>query len=105
MEVFAIIMYIVSTFGFLVIFLSMYLLIRVPTKLSAFSRFVVHGHDLATGLNQIFLTIALQIHVIFPCTGGYTAGLLTRLNVIGLVGQLGIGGMLLSGNHYLTCFN
>ncbi|CAI4220350.1 unnamed protein product, partial [Auanema sp. JU1783] len=46
METYAVTMYSLSFFGFLNIIISLYLLLRVQTKLNLISRVAIHGHDL-----------------------------------------------------------
>ncbi|CAI4223537.1 unnamed protein product [Auanema sp. JU1783] len=65
----------------------MYLLITVPTKLTTFSRCVIHGHDIASAGTQLFITLFLQPIVILPCTSGYSTGLLTRLGIMSSINQ------------------
>ncbi|CAI4220924.1 unnamed protein product [Auanema sp. JU1783] len=60
----------------------------VPTKLSPFSRFVIHGHDLTTGFGQLFMTIGVQSYAILPCASLYNAGILPRLEVLTTINLL-----------------
>ncbi|CAI4226633.1 unnamed protein product [Auanema sp. JU1783] len=80
----------------------MYLLITVPTKLTTFSRCVIHGHDIASGFTQISLTIFLQPHIILPCTSGYSTGLLTRLDIMSTINQSWCGVLVLSSCGWAT---
>ncbi|CAI4231593.1 unnamed protein product [Auanema sp. JU1783] len=70
------------------IFISMYLLLAVPTKLTTFSRFAIHGHDLVAGLSQLVSTLGIQGHIIFPCASGYNTGLFTQLGILDSLNQI-----------------
>ncbi|CAI4223557.1 unnamed protein product [Auanema sp. JU1783] len=81
---------VLSSLGVFLMFFSMYLFMTVPTKLSSFSRFVIHGHDLTTGFAQLYMTIGMQTYVILPCASLYNTGFLTRFEIISTINQLWI---------------
>ncbi|CAI4231586.1 unnamed protein product [Auanema sp. JU1783] len=70
------------------IFVSLYLLIAVPTKLTTMSRFAIHGHDVLGAILQLFFTLGSQPHLIFPCTSMYFTGLLTRFGIMSTLTQM-----------------
>ncbi|CAI4231526.1 unnamed protein product [Auanema sp. JU1783] len=92
-------MYCLSFVGMFTIVFSMYLLLTVPTKLTPFTRFVIHGHDLITGFAQLFGTLGVQAHIIFPCASGYTTGLFTQLRILSTLNQTWVQVALIAGNQ------
>ncbi|CAI4224646.1 unnamed protein product [Auanema sp. JU1783] len=59
----------------------------VPTKLSAISRFAIHGHDFSSAIAQLFLTLGVQPYLILPCSSGYTVGFFTRFHILSTIHQ------------------
>ncbi|CAI4220665.1 unnamed protein product, partial [Auanema sp. JU1783] len=87
MELYIIFLYSSSLLGFVIIFVSLYLLITVPTKLTTMARFAMHGHDLSSAIAQLFLTLGFQPYLILPCTSGYSVGFFTRFGIISSIAQ------------------
>ncbi|CAI4220369.1 unnamed protein product, partial [Auanema sp. JU1783] len=88
MELYIILLYSFSLLGFVIILVSSYLLITVPTNLTTIARFAIHGHDFVGATAQLFFTLGFQAHLIFPCTSMYFVGFFTRFGIMSTLTQM-----------------
>ncbi|CAI4225180.1 unnamed protein product [Auanema sp. JU1783] len=71
-----------SILGIIVMTISFYLMLFVPAKLNFISKLAIHGHEISSGISQIFFTIIAVPTITLPCIGIYVEGAFSHFSIM-----------------------